>query len=113
MGYQEVRFSLAEMLALVQTAQLAVHRAGWLVADGDGPDAREADAMVRVAKVFCAESAEEVARAAMQVLAGRGFLSGNPVEQAYRDAKFAALAGTTSGVARMQIADDLLERYEP
>jgi alkylation response protein AidB-like acyl-CoA dehydrogenase len=113
MGYQDVRFQLAEMLTLVQTAQLAAQRAGWLVTDVDGPDGREAGAMVRVAKVFCAESAEEVARSAMQILAGRGFMAGNPAERAYRDAKLAALAGTTSGVARMQIADELLERYEP
>ena len=42
--------------------------------------------------------------------AGQGFVSGNPVEQAYRDAKYFGLAGTTSEVARMAIADEMLAR---
>lgn len=111
--YQEVRYRLAELLTLVQTAQLTVHRAGWLVADVDGPEARDAETVVRCAKVFAAEASEQVATASMQVLAGRGFLTGNPVERAYRDAKYAALAGTTSEVCRMQIAAELLERHQP
>jgi len=44
-------------------------------------------------------------------MACSGYLSGNVVEQAYRDAKYAALAGTTSEIARMSVADDLLSRY--
>jgi alkylation response protein AidB-like acyl-CoA dehydrogenase len=110
MGYQEIRFKLAEMLTLHQTSQLYVYRAAWLLADADGPDAFEADAVVRSAKVFTAEAAERVAAAAAQILAGQGFVSGNPVEQAYRDAKYFGLAGTTTEVARMAIADEMLER---
>lgn len=110
MGYQEIRFRLAEMLTLHQTSQLYVYRAAWLLADAEGPDAFEADAVVRSAKVFTAEAAERVSAAAAQILAGQGFVSGNPVEQAYRDAKYFGLAGTTTEVARMAIADEMLER---
>jgi alkylation response protein AidB-like acyl-CoA dehydrogenase len=49
---------------------------------------------------------------AMQIMAGTGYISGNPVERAYRDAKFGGIAGSTSEVARMAIADDLLRRYK-
>jgi len=110
MGYQEIRFKLAEMLTLHQTSQLYCYRAAWLLADADGPDAFDAAAVVRSAKVFTAEAAERVASAAAQILAGQGFVTGNPVEQAYRDAKYFGLAGTTSEVARMAIADELLAR---
>ncbi len=110
MGYQEIRFKLAEMLTLYQTSQLYAYRAAWLLADVEGADAGDAAAVVRAAKVFTAEAAEQVAAAAAQILAGQGFVSGNPVEQAYRDAKYFGLAGTTNEVARMAIADELIER---
>lgn len=110
MGYQEIRFKLAEMLTLHQTSQLYAYRAAWLLADSHGPEAFDAAAVARSAKVFTAEAAERVATAAAQILAGQGFVSGNAVEQAYRDAKYFGLAGTTTEVARMAIADELLER---
>ncbi|MCA1959727.1 MAG: acyl-CoA dehydrogenase [Desulfomonile sp.] len=106
--YQEVRFKLAEMLTWAQTSQLLTFRAAWLYATGD-PEART---VIHCAKVFCAEGAEQVTSMGMQVLAGRGYLSGNPVEQAYRDAKLTGIAGTTSERARMAIAGDLLKRYQ-
>jgi len=106
--HQEVRFKLAEMLTWAQTSQLLTYRAAWLYATGD-PEART---VLHCAKVFCAEGAEQVTAMAMQILAGRGYLSGNPVEQAYRDAKLTGIAGTTSERARMAIAADLLKRHQ-
>ena len=106
-AHQEIRFKLAEMLTLCQTAQLLVYRASWLRTVSDP----EATTLVCCAKVFAAEASESVANMGMQIMAGRGYLSGNVVEQAYRDAKYAALAGTTSEIARMSVADDLLSRY--
>ena len=97
------------MLTLTQTAELLAYRAGWLHGLGD----REAATVIRCAQVFSAESAEKVASMAMQVLAGQGYLSGNVVERSYREAAYAGLAGATSGLCRMAIADDVLERYRP
>ncbi len=115
MGYQEIRFKLAEMLTLYQTAQLYVYRAAYLLSEAD-PSARvgspgaDATTVLRAAKVFAAEAAQGLATEAAQILAGRGYVSGNPVEQAYRDAKYFGLAGTTTEVARMAIAQELLAR---
>lgn len=106
--FQEIRFKLAEMLTLYQTAQLLTYRAAWLHSVAD----REATTVLHCAKVFSSEATEQVAGMAMQILAGKGYLSGNPVERAYRDAKLAGIAGTTCEVARMSIADDLLARYK-
>jgi alkylation response protein AidB-like acyl-CoA dehydrogenase len=107
-AHQEVRFKLAEMLTLLQSSQLLTYRAGWLYGNSD----REAATLVHCAKVFTAEAAERVSGLAMQIMAGQGYLWGNPVERCYREAKYAALAGTTSERARMSIADDLLARYQ-
>lgn len=113
MGYQGVRFRLAELLTLLQTAELTCRRAAWLVVDKGGPDSWDADTVVRCAKVFAAETAERISAASLQILAGRGYEVGNPVEQAFRDAQYAGLAGTTSMVCRMEIADAMLDRYQP
>jgi hypothetical protein len=47
---------------------------------------------------------------AMQIMTGRCYGSGNPVEWAYRKAKCVATAGTTSEVAIMAVTDDLLKQ---
>jgi alkylation response protein AidB-like acyl-CoA dehydrogenase len=106
--FQENRFKLAEMLTMTQAAQLLAYRAAWLYSVQDS----EAATVLHCAKVFSAESAERVAALAMQIMAGPGYISGNPAERAYRESKFAAIAGTTSEVARMSIADDLLRQYQ-
>ncbi len=104
--FQEIRFKIAEMLTLYQTAQLLTYRAAWLYSVSD----REAGTVLHCAKVFSSEAAQQLSSMAMQIMAGRGYLSGNPVERAWRDANLAGIAGTSSEIARMSIADDLLER---
>lgn len=103
-AHQEVAFRLAEVLALAEAAELLCHRAAWLARSGSP----EADALVRCAKVFCTETAERAAGAALQVMGGQGYRKGSAGERAWRDAKGLALAGTTAEVARMAIADALL-----
>jgi alkylation response protein AidB-like acyl-CoA dehydrogenase len=105
-AYQEVAFKLAEMLTLFQTAQLLAYRAVWMTQTGD----REAAILAHTAKVFCTESAEEVASNALQILGGYGYLHGNPAEESYRNAKYLQIAGTSSEISRMKIGDGVLER---
>jgi alkylation response protein AidB-like acyl-CoA dehydrogenase len=106
--FQEIRFKLAEMLTMAQTAQLLAYRAGWLYSLGD----KEAPTVMHCAKVFSSESAEQVTGLAMQIMAGQGYLWDNPIQRSYREAKYAAIAGTTSEVARMAIADELIRRHQ-
>ncbi len=107
-AHQEVRFKISDMFTLYQASQLVTYRAAWFYSVGDS----EAGVLINCAKVFCAESAEQIANMAMQVMAGQGYVSGNPIEMGYREAKYAALSGTTSEVSRMSIANDLLRRFE-
>jgi alkylation response protein AidB-like acyl-CoA dehydrogenase len=104
-AYQEVGFRLAEMLTLLQTAQLLAYRAAWTDETGD----REAQVLAHCAKVFCSESAEEVASSALQILGGKGYVQGNPAEEGYRNAKYLRIAGTSSEISRMKIADEVLK----
>lgn len=103
-AYQEVGFKLAEMLTLLQTARLLAYRAAWMTEAGDS----EAGVLAHCAKVFCTESAEEVASHALQILGGQGYIRGNPAEGGYRDAKYLQIAGTSSEISRMKIADEVL-----
>lgn len=106
--YQEIRFKIAEMLTMSQAAQLLSVRAAWMYSESHP----ETPTIIHCAKAFSAESAERVASMAVQILAGAGYVSGNPVERGYRDAKYAGLAGTTTEVARMTIAEELLKHYQ-
>jgi alkylation response protein AidB-like acyl-CoA dehydrogenase len=105
-AYQEVGFKLAEMLTIRQTAQLLAYRSAWM----DETEDRERDVLVNCAKVFCTESAEQVASQALQILGGNGLIKGNPAEESYGSAKYLQVAGTSSEITRVKIGDRVLER---
>ena len=100
-AYQSVAFKLSEMLTLYQTAQLFAYRAAWTY----DVKPKEAESLTWCAKVFCTEASEKVAGYAMQILSGKGFLSGNPAERAYRNAKLGQICGTSTEIARVKIGD--------
>jgi alkylation response protein AidB-like acyl-CoA dehydrogenase len=103
-AYQEVAFKLAEMLTLDQTSRLLAYRAAWM----SDVNPAEAPSLTLCAKVFCAESAERVAGQALQILAGHGYQLGNKAESAFRCAKYAQIAGTSTEIARVKIGDEAL-----
>lgn len=103
-AYQEVGFKLAEMLTLLQTAQLLAYRAAWMAESGDS----EASVVAHCAKVFCTESTETLASQTLQILGGYGYIGDNPAEEGYRDAKYLQIAGTSSEISRMKIGDGVL-----
>jgi alkylation response protein AidB-like acyl-CoA dehydrogenase len=103
-AYQAVGFKLAEMLTRYQTAQLLAYRTAWTL----GEQPRQAPVLIWCAKAFCSEAAEKIASDALQILGGQGYHSGNAVERAYRCAKYAQIAGTSSEIIRLRIGDDAL-----
>jgi alkylation response protein AidB-like acyl-CoA dehydrogenase len=104
--YQEIAFKLAEMLTLLQTSQLLAYRAAWMAETGDP----EAELLGHCAKVFCAESAEKVTSASMQVLGQYGCLRGHPAEESFRNAKYLQIAGTSTEISRVKIGKGVLGR---
>jgi alkylation response protein AidB-like acyl-CoA dehydrogenase len=103
-AYQEVAFKLSEMLTLLQTSQLFAYRAAWTLETSP----KEAESLMWCAKVFCTEAAEKVSGYSLQILAGSGFISGNPSEIAYRCAKYGQIAGTSTEISRVKIGDAAL-----
>ena len=107
MAFQEIRFKLAEMFTLCQTSLLMLFHESWLLESNDA----EAVSLSACTKVFISEAAEEVSSKAIQVISKQGFIAGSIAEECYRDAKFGQIAGQTSEMLRMKIADDCLAKY--
>ncbi len=106
-AHQEVRFRISDMFTLFEASKLVTYRAAWLFSI----DHPEKGVLINCAKVFCAESAEQIASMALQIMAGQGYVVGNPIEKGYREAKYTGLSGTTTERSRMKIAEDLIRRY--
>lgn len=106
---QEIAFKLAEMLTMTQTAQLMTYRAAWLVATGDP----EGPMVLRCAEVFAAESSQQVASRGLEICGGDGYVSGSVLERAWRESRFAPVAGVSSDQSRDAIATELLGKYQP
>lgn len=106
-SYQEVGFKLAEIMTLEQTAQLLAMKAVW----AQEADNSDAGALLGCAKVFCCEAAEKTASECLQIMGGAGYMKGNPVAESFQDAKYLTIAGVSSEVSRMMIADSVLAMY--
>ena len=100
--FQAVQFKLADMATAIHHARLAVYHAGRLRQDGR-PFKREAS----MAKLFATEMAVDVARQAVQVHGGYGYIEEFPVARFYRDAKVLEIGEGTSEVQRIIIAREL------
>ena len=103
-AYQEIAFMLAEMLTLIQTARLLTYRAAWMMETNN----KEMNVLNHCAKVFNAEASEKVASMAVQILSGKGFISGNKSESAFRNSKYCHIAGTSTEISRIKIGDSFL-----
>ncbi|PIP45467.1 MAG: hypothetical protein COX16_13090 [Deltaproteobacteria bacterium CG23_combo_of_CG06-09_8_20_14_all_51_20] len=103
-AYQEIGFKLAEMLTLLQSAQLLAYRAAWADETGN----REAEVLARCAKVFCSEACERISTEALQVLGTKGVFEESLAASALRESKFLQIAGTSSERSRVKIGDNVL-----
>ncbi len=104
-GRQEIGFRLAEMLTLLQTAELLAYRAEWM----DRTDHSEATVLGACAKVFCTENAAEVASLALDVL-GPDEAAYASVEDAWRQAKRLQVTGTPCVRSLSEIGDGVIRK---
>jgi short/branched chain acyl-CoA dehydrogenase len=100
--FQAIQFKLADMATKIHHARLAVYHAGRLRQD-DKPFKAEAS----MAKLFATEMAVDIAREAVQVHGGYGYIEEFPVARFYRDAKVLEIGEGTSEVQRIIIARQL------
>jgi alkylation response protein AidB-like acyl-CoA dehydrogenase len=100
--FQAIQFKLADMATSIHHARLAVYDAGTRKQEGQ-PHKIEAS----MVKLFATEMAVDVAREAVQVHGGYGYIEEFPVARFYRDAKVLEIGEGTSEVQRIIIARQL------
>jgi short-chain 2-methylacyl-CoA dehydrogenase len=101
-SFQALQFKLADMATKTELARHAYHRAAWLKEQGR-PYKKEA----AMAKLFASEIAVDVARDAVQIHGGYGYIEEFPVCRHFRDAKILEIGEGTSEVMRILIAREL------
>ncbi|MBI2342812.1 MAG: acyl-CoA dehydrogenase [Deltaproteobacteria bacterium] len=102
--FQAIQWKLADMAMKLEAGRLLVHQAAWL-ADQGHPFVKEA----AMAKLFNSEAANWIAKEAVQVLGGFGYLCDFPVERYFRDAKITEIYEGTSEIQRLVIARQVLK----
>jgi butyryl-CoA dehydrogenase len=102
--HQAIQFKLADMRTEIDAARLLLWRAA-VSKDRGATYGREAS----MAKLFGSEVANRVAKEALQIFGGYGYLTDYPAERHYRDAKITEIYEGTSEIQRLVIASALLK----
>jgi short-chain 2-methylacyl-CoA dehydrogenase len=100
--FQALQFKIADMAMKTELARTAYHRAAWLKELGR-PYKKEA----AMAKLYASEIAVDVARDAVQVHGGYGYIEEFPVCRHFRDSKILEIGEGTSEIMRILIAREL------
>ena len=101
-GFQGLQFKIADMAVKTELARTAYHKAAWLKEQGR-PYKKEA----AMAKLYASTIAVDVARDAVQVHGGYGYIEEFPVCRHFRDSKILEIGEGTSEVMRILIAREL------
>jgi alkylation response protein AidB-like acyl-CoA dehydrogenase len=102
---QDEDFRVAEAATKIEAARLLTHRAARLRDEGKD-HVREAS----MAKLFASQTANEVARAAVELLGPAGWTQGSDVERLFRDARITEIYEGTTEVQKLVIARTLLTK---
>ena len=102
--FQAIQWKIADMATQIDAARLLVYRASRM-RDLNLPHTKEA----AMAKLFASEVANRVARDAVQIHGGAGYLKDFPVERYYRDARITEIYEGTSEVLRIVISRACLQ----
>jgi acyl-CoA dehydrogenase len=105
--FQMTQTKLADMALAIDTSALLVYRAAWAYDSGADRVTREA----AMAKLHATESAQRVIDEAVQLLGGRGVVSGAVVEQLYREIRALRIYEGTSEVQKLVIANQVLKQH--
>lgn len=102
---QGISFPLADLATQIDSARLLTWRAAWMAANG--VEFRNAEGSM--SKLAASEVAVRATEQAIQTLGGWGYISDNPVEKWYRDAKLYTIFEGTSEIQRVVIGQALGE----
>jgi alkylation response protein AidB-like acyl-CoA dehydrogenase len=101
-SFQALQFKIADMACKIDLARDAYYKAAWLKEVGR-PYKKEA----AIAKLFASETAVDVARDAVQIHGGYGYIEDFPVCRHFRDSKILEIGEGTSEVMRILISREL------
>jgi len=101
-AFQGIQFKIADMATKTELARQAYYRAAWLAEVGR-PYKKEA----AMAKLYASKIAVDVARDAVQIHGGYGYIEEFPVCRHFRDSKILEIGEGTSEVMRILIAREL------
>lgn len=104
--HQAIQFKLADMATKLEASRLLVRSAAERFEAGE-----RADVEAGMAKLFCSETALELATEAMRIHGGYGYTAELPVERYYRDAPLMIIGEGTNEIQRIVIARGLLARW--
>lgn len=104
--HQMIQSKLAWMSTKVDAARLLVMKAAWMKDQHKDYILASAEA-----KLFASSVANEVAREAVQILGGYGYVREYHVERMMRDAKVTEIYEGTSEIQQMVIARELYKKY--
>ena len=102
--HQAMAFLLADMETELEAARLLTLRAAAMKMAGRRHSRESA-----MAKLYASEAANRIAKAAIQIHGGNGYVNEFPVERYYRDAKITEIYEGTSEIQRIVITADLLK----
>ena len=98
-NHQAIQFKLAEMATNIEAARMLVYKAAW---DKDVGNSYILSAAM--AKYYASKVANDVAREAVQIHGGYGYVKEYHVERLYRDAKITEIYEGTSEIQKIVIA---------
>ncbi|HET9075879.1 MAG TPA: acyl-CoA dehydrogenase family protein [Acidimicrobiales bacterium] len=104
--HQAIAFKLADMATRIEASRLLVESAAAKFERGE-----RADVEAGMAKLFCSETAFEVATEAMRIHGGYGYTREFPVERYFRDAPLMIIGEGTNEIQRIVIARGLMKRW--
>jgi len=102
--FQLTQARLADMATRTDASALLIYRAAWC-SDSEAPRVTREVAM---AKLFATEAAQQTIDDAVQLLGGRGVVSGERVEKLYREIRALRIYEGTSEIQKLVIAAQLL-----
>lgn len=105
---QLTQAKVAEMATDIDASALLVYRAAWAHDTGAPRVTREA----AMAKWFATESAQRAADNAVQLLGGRGVVSGANVERLYREVRSLRIYEGTSEIQQLVIAGQVIAAHQ-
>ena len=102
--FQLTQAKLAQMATTIDSSALLVYRAAWQRDQG-----RNVTKEAAMAKLSATEGAQQVIDAAVQIFGGQGVVSGEPVEQLYREIRALRIYEGASEVQQLIIGRELLK----